>query len=281
MAIIFITYGNQNFSKSLHRIKREAKKLHFFDKIILYTPKDLPSYITSSPLFAFERLGGYAIWKSYVIYETYKRCNYGDIIVYADAGCTLQESDEWHHFFNLLTPGDTLLFQYRTNVDYQWTQAFGEHANVTSQNWIKKSVQDYFAPFFESTDWLTCNKLWNGACLVRKGQNTNRLLEDWHNLTFIKPELSYDPFGFESDSQLPEFVQHRHDQALIGILAAFYKNKQTIHFVPETAESTPNTAAIAATRIKNLPPVSSFQRINKCIKKILGIQNWNKFKRNR
>ena len=56
MANIFISYGDDNFKESLIRIKKHAKSVGIFDKIITYTPKDLPPHIKSSPLFAFKNL---------------------------------------------------------------------------------------------------------------------------------------------------------------------------------------------------------------------------------
>ena len=48
MANIFISYGDEKFKKSLKLIKKEAKVIGIFDKIIIYTHKDLPAFIKSS-----------------------------------------------------------------------------------------------------------------------------------------------------------------------------------------------------------------------------------------
>ena len=50
MASVFVAYADIRFAESLKRIKRQAKKTHRFDKIFVYTSKDLPSYIKNSPL---------------------------------------------------------------------------------------------------------------------------------------------------------------------------------------------------------------------------------------
>lgn len=58
MKKIFITYGDDAFKNSRKRIAIEARDLGIFDKVIVYTPKDLPLPVRSSPLMAYKRGGG-------------------------------------------------------------------------------------------------------------------------------------------------------------------------------------------------------------------------------
>ena len=98
MSNIFISYGDDKFKKSLKHIKKEARKIGIFDKIKTYTPNDLPLSIKASPLFLFEKGGGYWIWKPYIIYDALLHCKNSDVVFYADAGCTLNaNSKEWNY----------------------------------------------------------------------------------------------------------------------------------------------------------------------------------------
>jgi hypothetical protein len=270
MSKIFISYGDDAFKQSLKRIGKEAKQLGIFDKILLFTPKDLPLYIKSSPLMAFDRLGGYAIWKSYIIYTTYLKANLGDIIVYADAGCSLQKSDEWDYFLNKLGDDGTLLFQYRVDFDYAWTKCFGVNATVRNVNWMKKSVQVYFATLFTDNFWLETEKLWSGALIVKKGTTPNLLLEHWFKSTLLEPKLSIDIFGNELEEQDDTFVAHRHDQTLLSIFAFYFKGKQNIIFEPETAESQKDIAAIVASRLRDEVKTPFIKRIKRKVKNAIN-----------
>ena len=58
MKKIFITYGDDAFKRSRERIEKEAKSLKLFDRVIAYTPEDLPSYIKTSVLMRYRRGGG-------------------------------------------------------------------------------------------------------------------------------------------------------------------------------------------------------------------------------
>lgn len=44
-----------------------AEKTGLFDRIILYTDKDLPQEITNHELMSYKRGGGYWLWKPYII----------------------------------------------------------------------------------------------------------------------------------------------------------------------------------------------------------------------
>ena len=101
MSNIFISYGDNRYKESLNRIARQAKDVGIFDKVIKFTPKDLPGFVKASPLFAFSCGGGYWCWKPYIIYHTLQNCKEGDVVYYVDAGCTLNiSSEEWGQFQN-------------------------------------------------------------------------------------------------------------------------------------------------------------------------------------
>lgn len=278
MRKILISYGDGRFKKSLRRLRKEGKKLNIFDEILMYTYEDLPIYIKSSPLFAFERLGGYAVWKSYIIYESLKKCKKGDILVYVDAGCSLQQSQEWNVFFNLLKEGSTIIFKYRNDIDYGWKPAFGSNATTQNSAWIKKSVQEYFWPIFDDDKWLLGEKIWSGALILCKGNNQNKLIEQWFKLTILNPELSMDVYGNELRNQDVNFVEHRHDQALLGILAYYFKDKQEIFFLDETAESKKDNAAIIASRLKDEIKEPLNVKTKRFVKSLIGEKSIDKLK---
>lgn len=278
MEKILLTYGDDKFKKSLLRLKKEAKSLKIFDKINVFTPYDLPLYIKSSPLYSFDRLGGYAIWKPYLINKVYNESKIGDIIVYVDGGCELHESEEWEQLFDYLETNNNIVFQYRSDFDYNWKQSFGEHAIVRSGNWIKRSLKEYFSKIFPNDDWLNENKIWSGAFLTKKSSEKNILISEWLNITLYKPELIMDVFGNEINEQELTFVENRHDQAVLGILAFYYRESQKVLFIPETSESKHDHAAIVASRIKDLKKVPVQAQLKKEIRRLVGIKIWSLIK---
>lgn len=245
-----ISYGDERFRESLARIKRQAQRLGFFDKIITYTPKDLPLSIKSSPLFAYTKGGGYWLWKPYIIYRTLQGCAYGDVVYYVDAGCRLNgESKEWDRYCELLKQHDAIFFQYRCDFDYGWAHMCSSPQNNSTKikHWMKPLTTDYFLKWFGEPSFLDYNKIWGGAMIIKKTKE-NALVNEWLSLSLFHPELVVDPFG-EELSRLPDtFNAHRHDQSIITPLVYHYKDRQNILVLPETSESQPQTAAIVAER---------------------------------
>ena len=111
MAFVFITYADDRFKVSTDRITRQARRSGVFDRIVRYSPKDLPDYVRSSPLFSGTKGGGYWCWKPYIISHALEQCEIGDIVVYADAGCSVNaDSPEWAEFKRLLQDHSAIYF---------------------------------------------------------------------------------------------------------------------------------------------------------------------------
>lgn len=252
MATIFISYGNKVFKKSLSRIRKQAKQCSLFDKVILYSQEDLPAFITSSPLFAFEKGGGYWLWKPYIIYRTLEKSQIDDVIVYADAGCTLNpDSKQWEEIFNKIKNCNAIFFQYRSNVKYEGWERWSEiEGNISPEiiHWMKPSVISYFKDYFGNDDFLHYNKIMGGIIVIKKTTQILNVIEQWYKISLFHPELLIDPFGKEL-SMLPDsFNVHRHEQAIITPLVFYYQKDDCIIVLPETAESQKENAAIVATR---------------------------------
>jgi hypothetical protein len=76
------------------------------------------------------------------------------------------------------------------------------------------------------------------------------MIEDWYRITLFNPELIVDPFGKEL-TDLPEsFNLHRHDQSIITPLIYHFKEKDKILVLPETSESSKQSAAVIASRYR-------------------------------
>jgi hypothetical protein len=252
MSNVFITYGDKKFRKSLKRIKKQAKEIGIFDKIITYSPKDLPLYIKCSPLFASNRGGGYWLWKPYIIKKTLEKCEEGDIVYYIDAGCSLNnQSPEWNIYKESLKNFDSIVFQYKSDYIYEGWENYckiPENNSPSLKHWIKPLTKDYFSRYFGSEDYIEYNKIMGGILIIKKTSKIPLFISEWFNISLFYPELICDPFG-EDLNRLPNtFNEHRHDQAIITPLVFFYKDFDKILVLPETSESNKQVAAIIASR---------------------------------
>ncbi len=252
MANILISYGDYRFKKSLASIRKEAKRVGIFNKIKLYSPKDLPSYIKASPLFAFRKGGGYWLWKPYVIRETLRHCNINDVVYYVDAGCRLNPaSKEWVKFQQEIKSYNAIFFQYKSDVIYDGWEKYCQNLLNNSPkilHWMKPYTAKYFVDYFGSDEFLEYNKIMGGIIIIKKTPQLLQVMDQWFKISLFHPELIIDPLGKELAKIPSSFNVHRHDQAILTPLVYKFKQQDNILVLPETAESEKNTAAIIAER---------------------------------
>lgn len=146
---------------------------------------------------------GYWLWKPYIILETLKGLDDGDITIYSD--CGIEIIDDLKPLIDLCdNETDILLF---TNSNY------------TNKIWTKR---DCFV-------LMNCDeeRYWNGIhcdaafCLFKKSAKSIKFLEEWlfygSNINIITdlPNIC----GAEN---FPKFIEHRRDQSILSLLAIKY-----------------------------------------------------------
>ena len=278
MKKILISYGTADFNFTLKRLKKEAEILQLFDTIIFYGPKNLPDYIRSNPLMAFKKGGGFWLWKPYVIWKTLQ--DYPDsIVVYVDAGCSLNPSEDWNTYFNYMNDFNTVLFHYRDDFDYKWDQGFKTNS-AKVKCWTKSETLNYFDTLFNDASWRDYNKIMGGFIISKS--NKNIFIEDWLKVSMFKPELIVDPFEIEKSNQETYFSEHRHDQSIITPIGHYFSQyrKNEVLIIPETSESKLNTAAVGANRnkIQKDKKVTVKTRIIQFTKSIIGEKLYNRIR---
>ena len=169
MEKILIFYGTEEFRGSLDRLKKEASNLNVFDKIIIYTPDDLPMHIKANSLMNYKKGGGYWIWKPYIIWKTLQDYP-NSIVVYIDAGCSISKSEEWNQYFKFIEKHDTILFQYRNSFDYGWNKMWPS-ATTKIGNWTKLNTQKYFDQLIKDENWHSFDKIMGGIIICKNPKN--------------------------------------------------------------------------------------------------------------
>lgn len=238
MAKIFISYGSNDFQKSLARIGKEAQLTGVFDKILLYAENDLPEFIRLSPVFNFRRGGGYWMWKAYIIKQTLSDMKEGDILCYADAGCTLNKNVLWNEYLNYLNNFNALFFQYK-NVDYGWSR-FSKYDYPKLKYWIKGSAIEVLKSNFKDDEWLDFNKIMAGFLFVKKTKNTCNIIDQWYKLTINNPEILVDSHELNEIETNVLLNEHRHDQAILTAMVYLYKELDQVLVIPESFELVKN-----------------------------------------
>lgn len=242
MKKIFIAYADSNLAYSLKRIGRQARRLRIFDEVILYTPADLPDYVLRSPLMKEKKGGGYWAWKPVIIHETLQRHEEGDIVVYVDAGCSLNKSTEWDLMFKLMQEYDTLCFHYDAVMPV-WEKFGNTSTNI--KYWTKKSALDFLDSYCQDNRYHEALKIWGGLLFVKGKENT--FLKKWMDITLNHPAVIVDPTEEELKHQPTGFAFHKHDQSVMTALA-FYDKRTLV--LPEISETKGESSFVWGERMR-------------------------------
>lgn len=208
MEVILVNLGTEPYEDSRQRLNASATKERGITKIIshtfLHTIKGTRFYRKNQEIFDEPRGAGYWLWKPYIIMDALETAKEGDIVVYSDCGVEIIASLQ-----PLITicekETDILLFQNQVYTNAQWTKRdcfIGLHADYP-RFWNTYQVDAAFCLFKNIA--LTRSFVWRW---LRACQDV-RLLTDMPN---VMGKLN-----------LPAFIEHRHDQSILSILAQVYR----------------------------------------------------------
>ena len=253
---IFITYGDESFSKTKERLIKQVKTLNFFDKIYSFDSHSVSDGVKNSRLFQETRGGGLWIWKPDIIYNVLMNSHENDIIVYCDAGCSVFKCKEWAKYSNLLKKYDIIAQKI-----YQKTY-----------NWTRKELIDDFVKT-NGKDWEYSFQF--QATIVLKNTEFSRIfVKEWLDYMISQPDKILDVKPDERIKQHRSFRESRHDQSVYSAMLYKYLNNQKynkfIYVMWEHIEDKDifSPQAIRATRIRNGEP-SSNNECRSVIKRIV------------
>jgi hypothetical protein len=204
MKVLFTTLSNQLYVASRLRLTESAKRFGA-DEIYSYDLKDIEKtsfYLQNKAILDQPRGIGYWLWKPYIISETLKKADAGDIVMYIDAGIEIISSLK--PLYEICEQQSILLFA---------------NGNLKNFGWTKR---DCFV-------LMNCdNKIfWNSlqcdasACLFRKSDISTRFVEEW--LSYCTDErVMTDIPNTCGKKNLFGFIQHRYDQSILSLLACRY-----------------------------------------------------------
>ncbi|MFY7729664.1 MAG: hypothetical protein ACOVRN_09125 [Flavobacterium sp.] len=207
MSIYFASFGgpSASYHAALQRICSEANQFNLFTKILGYTDIYLKNdkefwnkhgnFVSTNP-----RGYGYWLWKSYLCKKLLTTINDGDIIVYADAGCTM----------NL--QGKQRLLEYIEMCKTHESGIVSFQLTHPEQYWSKNDICQYLDA---SQTELSSGQLVGGIFVIRKCKAVVDLVDRWYetgsNYNLIDDSPSITP-------NIPEFRENRHDQSIWSIL---------------------------------------------------------------
>jgi hypothetical protein len=201
-------------------VLNQSAKIYGFNGVISYTDQNREwSFINKYTDITKETRGyGFWQWKTLILLDALHQVREGDIVAYVDSGN--QIINNLDYIFNLCEKQEIILFENRDG-NYERTT----HKN---KNWTKRDTfvlmkcdeeKYYNAPqvdaayqFYKKTDKvMSFLNEYNSYC------SNENIISDLPNIT---------------KENLPEFIDHRHDQSILSLMAVKYN----IPLLPEPSE---------------------------------------------
>lgn len=236
MTKFMVTFGDDLFAETRERLRLEAIASGMFDQILAYGPKDLaPEFRARHGRFIDlnPRGYGYWIWKPHVIELAFAQAAENDIIIYADAGCSVNPSGahRLEHYIQRVNahPSGTLAFELVGHLARHFTKM------DIFQTMGAQAFQDdimHIAP----------------VIIFRKCPASVNLLADWNRWCANYNLLSDHPSAAPND---PEFRRNLADQSIFSILCK-------THRVDSIPDETYGPSAISPILVTRLRPRLSF-----------------------
>lgn len=147
---------------------------------------------------------GYWIWKPLVIAEALAQAAIDDIVIYLDAGFTLNPAGK-NRFIEYIgialdSPYKMLSFQ-NVNTECRWTKMD-----------LAKRLGVDGSPRVMHTSQLS-----SGFIVLGKTASNAELLQDWQQLA-VESDYRYSDDSNSVVANHPEFFEHRHDQSISSLL---------------------------------------------------------------
>lgn len=197
-----ISFATVEFHESQQRLKKSAYA-HGVDKVFEYSQQDIRKttfYRENRSILDQRRGAGYWLWKPYLLLETLKKVPEESIVVYSDAG------------IEIIRDLEPLFTICKKNSPF----ALFSNAGHLNRTWTKR---DCFVLMDCDTE-----EYWNGQNILasfhlwRKCEKSLSFLEQW--LSYSRdPRVLTDIANQCRRDNFPEFIEHRHDQSVLSILA--------------------------------------------------------------
>lgn len=239
---VFLTFGgpNEEYRNRSHILAEEAKATQFFTSTIGLTDDFLrthPEFWEKHGEFIESNRTGYGfwMWKPFIIKTMLDKLNDGDILIYADAGCTINAE------------GMPRLLEYIKMFDSD-QNGFG----LISFQLVEREIGYTKRILLEYMDtprsFMNSGQFIGGVQIIKKNAHSKMVINKWYDIASI-----YDIINDEilSEHEYPEFIEHRRDQSIYSLLVKKYGSIQLpdeTFFFPDW--STGRNYPIWATRIR-------------------------------
>jgi hypothetical protein len=209
----FLTFGagHERYDHTVQRISDEARSSNFFATLSPHNRESVenlyPEFFSQHGDFIEQNKKGYGlwIWKSFLISKKLDELPDDEILVYLDAGCTINYStqaaiDRWNYYLERAFQQNLLAFNW-------------EGESFWERKWTRKDLVEHLQ--LSDSDLLT-GQIEAGVNFWRVNEFTRNFAKRWFALsTQNNYQFLCEP---EPSNRLEGFQQHRFDQAVFSAL---------------------------------------------------------------
>lgn len=204
MKKVVCSFGDEPYYGSLKFLKSSCIK-HGADEFFQYDQKwlmDTPFWKENLKILTQKRGAGYWIWKPYIILETFKNLDEGDIVLYSDAAIIV---------VNNLSPLWELADK---NSIVTFRLGGGLYNDRTVKTWTKRDclilLETDSENYHKETQTTGSYSLW------KKDQKSIDFLNEWQK--YLKDSRIVTDAPNTLGKNLEGFIEHRHDQSVLSLL---------------------------------------------------------------
>ncbi len=198
MKLHLLTYADGNYTEKQTELNFRALELKCFDYIWLKEPQDVWStkfYEENQKILEMERGAGYWLWKPFLIMETLKRMEDGDVLVYMDAG-------DW-----ITADPAPFLRDKMQNCGILLTLGSYSNAHYTKRDcFIGMACDD--------PEYHNAIQVEAGIIVLKKCEASIALVSRWLEYARVASIITDIPNSLGKPN-LPGFIDHRHDQSIL------------------------------------------------------------------
>lgn len=209
MKTIFLSFANSVYVPSLRRLEEQIRCCPLINEFHFLTNKDLDNgFKKHFHPYIYRRGYGYWKWKSYLTKQQFDKMENGDILIYADAGCdyNYKAIDRLQDYINIVKTHQSGILVFED--DYKEKQL------------TKGDVFEYLVGTTSCSSISDTNQRWGGMWIMRKCDNTVRLVGKWEDVCMNHFNLITDKSSVVAN--FPEFIENRHDQSVFSILTKLH-----------------------------------------------------------
>ena len=211
MKIYFLTYGDSKYNISKKHLSGLAKHSNFFDEVVSLGPRNLDNEfkLKYKDILSHKRGSGYWIWKYKIIQDLLNVIDHGDIIVYCDAGASLnyKAKERFNEYIEILK------YSNFCNLRMECEEQFKEKDFTTEQ------LFNYFDINIESEIALS-TQLQAGHMFFKKNKESIEYFKEYERLLEKDSKLITDYYS--SFKQAQNFIENRHDQSIFSLMSKKY-----------------------------------------------------------